>query len=336
MASPIYAAPINKEINRSKGADDELNDIVKLNSASKYTNEQISTTPDSSDYSDSVEDGTDSISNRSTIRSPRRNSPSFNNEKSIEEKIRSIDQRERRSWSITNEKQRYVRNIPIKIETGISENKFNGLHIFCLIIALIFAGFVYNQFKPSVVKAITIEKLEELFPQNEKFWKSIESSISEIKTFEKPSVIILVYRDVSNISQLLDNITIYASCILNDDCHVDPIIIKGNELNTYEIIEDYGIVIQRYRSLLEEKHIMIVKNLDEILGPVAQAFHYICDEYTPLVKRSLILFTMRVDKYEGRELEQVVNILENKWSDIGRDKLEALITRVSSIVLRIK
>lgn len=213
--------------------------------------------------------------------------------------------------------------------------------ILWMFIPFILCVVAYNRLNtsetPTPISTLSLDEIKEIFPQDNAFWISIETGITEITNFNKPSIIILLHKhNVHNFTELLDNITIYASCILNEDCSVKPIVIEGNDLNTQEMIEDYGIIIDHYSPLLNEKHIMVVKNMDNILGSVAQAFHYICDEFSPLVRKSLIIFTIGVDKFKGKALDQAVNILNAKWNDVEPDKLEALITRVSSIVLHVK
>ncbi|KAI4457752.1 torsin-1a-interacting protein [Holotrichia oblita] len=218
-------------------------------------------------------------------------------------------------------------------------NYLNIQQAICMFSILIFGVFAYNKLNTSetTISSISINEIKEIFPQDNSFWISIETGVMEITNFNKPSVIILLHKhNGRNFTELLDNITMYASCILNQNCDVKPIVIEGNDLNTHEMKQDYGIVIDHYSPLLNEKHIMVVKNMDDISGSVAQAFHYICDEFSPLVPKSLIIFTIKVNEYNGKALEQAVDILNTKWGDIEPDKLEPLITRVSSIVLHVK
>ncbi|KRT83002.1 hypothetical protein AMK59_4127, partial [Oryctes borbonicus] len=166
----------------------------------------------------------------------------------------------------------------------------------CIGVLLILGAFAYNQHNVCIKEPIVdIAQIKQLFPQSNNFWRSIETGVSEIIHFNKPSVIVIIHKnDIRNLTELLGNITMYASCILNENCYVEPIVIHGDDLNTDEMTQDYGIVVDRFRPLLEEKHVMVIRNMDKIHPSVAQAFHSICDEFSPLVKRSLIIFTIQV------------------------------------------
>lgn len=316
---------MNELKNTSESEDEEANDVdISSDEEFEFHREKSSESLSSCDNDDNERKNiADSIVLRKRIPECARTSQTFS-----------------KSNSILNTS-KYRRSEPRYTETvhaSKSSSYVNPYYVLSIIVTVFCLFLLY--FKQPTVDAdrntVDLNKLKSFFPQDEKFWLSINSGILEVKRFEKPSVIILMYKHSMSVSELLNNITMYASCVLSEDCFTKPIVLKGDELNTNELISDYGILIDRYRPLLEERHVMVVKNLNEIVGSVAQAFHYFCDEYTPLVKKSLILFTIAVNEYEGKPLQQAVNILERKWKDIDSDKLDALITRVSNMVLRLK
>ena len=178
---------------------------------------------------------------------------------------------------------------------------------------------------------------DEYRSQSDDLWIYIESSIREVKTFNKPSVLLFVHeqKGEDTVERMLHNISKYANCVISD-CNIPPITLTHEDLSRQIFLRDFGKVISRYKSELENKHVMIVKNLDLVPSEVAQAFHTFCDEITPLVRRSLFIFTVSVYSFEERGMEQVTKILHSKWQNLGTDKLEPLITRVTSVVQRIR
>uniref|UniRef100_A0A1Y1K189 Uncharacterized protein n=1 Tax=Photinus pyralis TaxID=7054 RepID=A0A1Y1K189_PHOPY len=186
---------------------------------------------------------------------------------------------------------------------------------------------------------ISIEEIQEKFPsQPQSTFNAIVSGVSEIKAFNKPSIFLFLYD--SDTRQTINDLTLaiadYASGILNDDCTSNPIILTSSALSTKT---DYGTIISTYKPDLEERKVMIVKNLNQIPGTNAQAFHSICDEYSPLVPKSLIMFTVEVKKSNKKyksDYEHVEEILKESWSDLDDDIFYPLFTRITSMVLKVQ
>lgn len=189
---------------------------------------------------------------------------------------------------------------------------------------------------------VNIEDLQTAFPRQLQItWDALESGIEDITKENKPSVFLILHNDSTKkvTDNLLAEVARYASCRLNNDCSTVPIHFTNDDLNTVKARTDYGYVIDRYKLELEKKSIMIVKDLNKIPGQVAQAFHSLCDEFTPLVPRTLYLFTINIEnvKYNySSDLELVEKILKNNWSDLDDDIFYPLITRITSIILRIE
>jgi len=192
----------------------------------------------------------------------------------------------------------------------------------------------------TVPKIISIEELKQHYPlQLEDTWIALESGIDEITSFNKPSVFLLLYKNEADrtVNKLLASIGKYATCNLNGNCETQPIILRSSDLSTADLKSDYGHVINKYKPELEKRAVMIVKNLDKVPGEVAQAFHSMCDEYTPLVDRTAFFFTMKVDSLENSEtdLQLVEDILRRNWNDLEDDIFYPLFTRISSMVLKV-
>lgn len=52
--------------------------------------------------------------------------------------------------------------------------------------------------------------------------------------------------------------------------------------------------MNEYREGLDKTGVMLVKDLHNVPSDLAMAFHYYCDEYNPLVKKSAIFFTLNL------------------------------------------
>lgn len=168
----------------------------------------------------------------------------------------------------------------------------------------------------------------------ENFWYAIESSVNDIIQQDKPSVLVLLYNslDRPQLEIFLKEFSNYSKCSL--DKNGPHLIIKGKNLNTAENLASFGNVITNYKPKLEETGVMIVTDIDEVDSYVAQAFHTFCDEYTPLVKHSLIMFTLRYDDLKIKDPVIAQKILRNKWHNLKDDILEPLLTRVVGMVVK--
>lgn len=176
--------------------------------------------------------------------------------------------------------------------------------------------------------------------KDQDIFSNLYSGILEMKKFKKPSVFILLYKNSSEdaLERILHNVSAHVNCVLQkgiNDAESIPIVLTAKELHLPELMEDYGIFIDKYKSELQKKNVMIVKNLDEVPWSVVGAFHSICDQYSPLVEQSVIIFTIKVEDFPEKELEFVETILKHKWWGLKEDHFEPLFARISSMILKI-
>lgn len=192
-----------------------------------------------------------------------------------------------------------------------------------------------------IINSTTLIEVQTKFPsQSKDTWDAISSGINEVKLFNKPSVFILLYNKEASetVDLFLQTVSRYASGILNDDYNTQPIVLTSNHLNTIKARSDYGYIINKYKPELEEKSVMVVKNLDKIPGEIAQAFHSMCDEISPLVPKAMFIFTIQIKNFtsEKSDFELIEDILRRSWQDLDDDIFYPLVTRISSMVLRIE
>ncbi|XP_976409.2 uncharacterized protein TORIP isoform X2 [Tribolium castaneum] len=185
---------------------------------------------------------------------------------------------------------------------------------------------------------MSIHLIQEKFPtQNDDIWLAFESGVNDVITRNRPSTFIFLYQEEAEgtLRKLLEQLSKYALCNIRD-CSKKPIVLSDSELNSPQVVSDYGSLIEKYRDRLSENGVMIVKNLENVRGVSAQAFHTFCDEFTPLVEKSLFIFTMKVKELpRAGSMKFVDEYFRNKWTDIKIDTFNALITRITSMVVEV-
>ncbi|XP_050302248.1 uncharacterized protein LOC126740321 [Anthonomus grandis grandis] len=184
------------------------------------------------------------------------------------------------------------------------------------------------------------EKYEsEMKHQNEDFWRSIKVSIREVPVLKQPRTILFLYEDKSEktLNLILEKVVNAALCFLTE-CDKKPVQIQGASLNNSQIIRDHGVIISKYADQLKKSGVMVVYNLEQVPGKAALAFHSFCDDYNPIAEKSLILFTLKMNKIpQGYPMMFLEKFLLNLWSDIGKgDKFYPLFTRISGNILTVQ
>ncbi|KAI5642464.1 hypothetical protein NE865_05491 [Phthorimaea operculella] len=128
-----------------------------------------------------------------------------------------------------------------------------------------------------------------------------------------------------------------AKYLRNDSTSVQHIVVDGSKLT----MRSHSELINQYRDDVTRGGVMLVRELHEVPSSLAMAFHYYCDEYNPLVKRSAIFFTLDMAKCEPDPAEQhptyarIEKCLKRKWKDVPKDNITPLLNRVVSIVVNI-
>ncbi|CAK1548253.1 unnamed protein product [Leptosia nina] len=134
----------------------------------------------------------------------------------------------------------------------------------------------------------------------------------------------------------MDNIASAASRYLrNDTQNVQHIVLDNS--NVISLKSDIEL-INKYREDVSKRGVLLVKNVERVPSDIAMAFHYYCDEYNPLVKKSAIFFTLNVAKCSIPSTKKsahdyVERCLKGKWQGIHKDKIGPLLTRVANIIV---
>lgn len=184
---------------------------------------------------------------------------------------------------------------------------------------------------------VDIKELKEKFPnQPNETWLHFEAIIDDILIINPthPAVFLLLYTNENKeVKNLIDHLGKYASAKL--ETNEDYIYVNKKEFHSEEAVKDYGYLIDKYEQALIKRKVMVVEDLQEISGKVAQAFHTLCDEITPLVNQVVYIFTLKVDSLNGKEENIAETYLKRFWNDLDNDILMPLITRVTSTVIKI-
>ncbi|XP_038208743.1 uncharacterized protein LOC119830007 isoform X2 [Zerene cesonia] len=169
----------------------------------------------------------------------------------------------------------------------------------------------------------------------------IQSAINTI--FEKQDTASFIFTydsgmenfDPVKFNKFMDNMASAASRYLrNDTKNVQHIVLDNSKIIS---LKSDSELIHQYRHTVEERGVLLVKDIEKVPSKLAMAFHYYCDEYNPLVKKSAIFFTLNVAECSTLDQkpshEYIEQCLKTKWKDIQKDKIGPLLTRVVNIVV---
>ncbi|XP_053600972.1 uncharacterized protein TORIP isoform X3 [Plodia interpunctella] len=129
-----------------------------------------------------------------------------------------------------------------------------------------------------------------------------------------------------------------ARYLRNDSKSVTHIVLDSSAFD----MESHSELINKYKDDIDKSGVMLVKELDMVPSKLAMAFHYYCDEYNPLVKRSAIFFTLNMAKCTETTsgltsiFSQIEKCLKKKWNGgVPQDNIGPLLTRVVASVVDI-
>ncbi|KPJ06719.1 hypothetical protein RR48_11766 [Papilio machaon] len=166
----------------------------------------------------------------------------------------------------------------------------------------------------------------------------IQSVIST--TFQKQDVASLIFTynsdnnnfNRANFNQFMNDVAFNTARYLRNDSNIhNHVIVDSNKLD----MKVHSELIERYRNDVTKTGVMLVTDVDEVPSSLAMAFHYYCDEFNPLVKKSAILFTLNMAKCSERKIthSSVEKCLAKKWTIIPKDNIVPLLTRIVNVVI---
>lgn len=169
--------------------------------------------------------------------------------------------------------------------------------------------------------------------QEEDFYLSFRVMVEDCIKYNQPKTFMLLYSDdtVTTLNSMLTKLTDSAVCELTG-CSSDHLVLEGNSFVNHDISYDYGNIITENADKLIEKGVMVIKNLEKIPGRLAMVFHSLCDQYQPVVPKSLFIFTIKMESYPKDKTEYVEKLLRNKWMDLSDDIFYPLFTRITNMI----
>uniref|UniRef100_A0A1L8DCH1 Uncharacterized protein n=1 Tax=Nyssomyia neivai TaxID=330878 RepID=A0A1L8DCH1_9DIPT len=180
-----------------------------------------------------------------------------------------------------------------------------------------------------------LQALKDEYPnQDPSFWPSLEYNILGVLSDPpRPSFITFLYNE-STSTVLLDKIVDATHGCMHPQSK--PIVL--NKLNLSDSINDFGVIIEKYKEELRKSRVMIVKNLQDISGIASRAFHDLCDSYNPIIDRYVVYFSLFYTHADWEEFpnpnDLASDLLKRRWDrEISADTASALIARVTEAVL---
>lgn len=125
-----------------------------------------------------------------------------------------------------------------------------------------------------------------------------------------------------------------ARFLRNDISSIRHTVVESSNLD----MQEHGELITRYRDDVDKSGVMLVKEIDAVPSDLAMAFHYYCDEYDPLVKRSAIFFTLNMANCSNTPDPKcthdfIEKCLARKWKTIPPENMRPLLTRVVDVII---
>ncbi|KAJ8734645.1 hypothetical protein PYW08_013895 [Mythimna loreyi] len=169
----------------------------------------------------------------------------------------------------------------------------------------------------------------------------LETGISTIFSNMDTGSFIFVYNSKTNNFDLMrfekfaDEVAYTAARFLrNDISSIRHTVVESSNLD----MQDHGELISRYRQDVDRSGVMLVKEIDAVPSDLAMAFHYYCDEYDPLVKRSAIFFTLNMancsNTSDSKTMHELIEkCLKRKWKTVPKENMRPLLTRVVDVVI---
>jgi len=218
------------------------------------------------------------------------------------------------------------------------------LFVIAILSKYLIGNFVEENSRTKVIKNCTaLNKLfREFPPQDEDFWRIIKKSVESVLKDEppQPTVMVFVHDNPKIAEKLITKVTRTThSCFM--EAKDEPLLLRGKDFDRPEMIADYGLAIEKYRRQIEHSVVMFVHSIEDIPGEVVQAFHTFCDKQTPMVDRSIYLFTLELKSAKNLAIGEIYDLVEDtlteKWSKyLPRNKIQPLLSRMTETVLYLK
>ncbi|KAJ8734181.1 hypothetical protein PYW07_014732 [Mythimna separata] len=285
-----------------------------------------------------------------------------------EESIHDITNRSNRSnRSVTLERAHLTESSPYQQRLSVKSREIsqpqssNAVRNIFLTLVVIVAVVMHWKF-PNMITSITnnsqdkstqtVDQGKIIFENNMKILQEkynidddsilrLQTGISTIFSRMDSGSFIFVYNSKTNNFNLVrfekfaDEVAYTAARFLrNDISSIRHTVVESSNLD----MQEHGELISRYREDVDRSGVMLVKEIDAVPSDLAMAFHYYCDEYDPLVKRSAIFFTLNMANCSNipdpKSIHDIIEkCLARKWTTLPRENMRPLLTRVVDVVI---
>ncbi|XP_065214778.1 uncharacterized protein LOC135841640 isoform X1 [Planococcus citri] len=180
-----------------------------------------------------------------------------------------------------------------------------------------------------------MEKRNKFPSQKEDIWFQISSGLKGLSNDPKnPAVYLLTYDENSMhpSSCIVEVITTAANSFMLEK---NGWSFLNGSLLTDSQINDPGELIDKIANTIEKHKIMVVTDVQHIPAKLAQGFHFLVDEYNPVIREAVYVLTLKIPSHlkSSKPVEAAENALKESWKELKNDLLLPLITRVTNQVL---
>ncbi|KAJ0181038.1 hypothetical protein K1T71_003123 [Dendrolimus kikuchii] len=169
--------------------------------------------------------------------------------------------------------------------------------------------------------------------------EQVQIGVSTIMENEDADSFVFVYNseldsfNPEEFNNFMDDIAYFAAKYLrNNSASVRHTVVDGSRLSMRNSEE----LIERYSDDVKRTGVMLVKDIDSVPSTLAMAFHYYCDEYNPIAKKSAIFSTFDLANCSNGKTSTHATLekcLKNKWKGVPSANMGPLLTRVVSVVV---
>ncbi|XP_013183461.2 uncharacterized protein LOC106129448 isoform X1 [Amyelois transitella] len=216
------------------------------------------------------------------------------------------------------------------------------------IIATLFSGLLSESQLSNIIVYDEFEYYNDLSDLGRKYKVTddtilqVQTGISTIYKRQDAGSFVFAYNsnsdrfDPDQFNKFMDDIALSTARYLrNDSASVGHTTVNSLALK----MESHSELIKTYKDDVDRSGVMLVKEIDTVPSKLAMAFHYYCDEYNPLVRRSAIFFTLNMakcsDMSDSRSIfARIEKCLKKKWNGgVPQDNIGPLLTRVVASVI---
>uniref|UniRef100_A0A2A4JJW1 Uncharacterized protein n=1 Tax=Heliothis virescens TaxID=7102 RepID=A0A2A4JJW1_HELVI len=258
----------------------------------------------------------------------------------------------------SSERQQSLRKLSISSEDRAPPQSGNTLRNILFALVLGFVAMMVHRMLPSITNSTqdkstqtvnhdkiifenNMKNLQEKYNIDDNSILKLKTGISTIFSRMDTGSFMFVYNSKTNnfnavrFDKFTDEVAFTAARYLrNNIASIQHTVVESANLD----MQDHGQLITRYRDDVDRSGVMLVKEIDSVPSELAMAFHYYCDEYDPVVKRSAIFFTLNMANCSNTaDLTSthafIEKCLAKRWKNLPPENVRPLLTRVVDIVI---